>query len=52
MMLEVMKKVVLLNKVIVVYCEDNDLINKGCVYDGKFVKEYGLNGIFFICEVV
>src|SRR6478736_2213785 len=52
MMLEAMKKAASLNKAIVAHCEDNDLINKGCVHDGKFAKEHGLNGIPSICEAV
>lgn len=51
-MLEAMKKAASLNKAIVAHCEDNDLINKGCVHDGKFAKEHGLNGIPSICEAV
>ena len=51
-MLEAMKTAAELDKAIVAHCEDNELINKGCVHDGKFAKEHGLNGIPSICEAV
>ena len=37
---------------IVAHCEENTLINKGCVHEGKFSKENGLNGIPSVCESV
>lgn len=52
MMYEVMKWVVVIDKVIVVYCEDNFLIYGGSVYEGIFFKVNGFNGIFFVCEFV
>lgn len=51
-MLVVMKCVVKLDMVVVVYCEENMFINKGCVYEGKFFEKYGLNGILLVCEFV
>ncbi len=51
-MLEAMRTAAELDKAIVAHCEDNELINKGCVHDGKFAKEHGLNGIPSICEAV
>jgi dihydroorotase len=37
---------------IVAHCEENTLINKGCVHEGTFSKKHGLNGIPSICESV
>jgi dihydroorotase len=37
---------------IVAHCEENTLINKGCVHEGTFSKNHGLNGIPSVCESV
>lgn len=47
-----MKWVVVLDMVIVVYCEDNLFIYGGVVYDGIFVEKEGLKGILNIVEFV
>lgn len=51
-MYEGMIEVVKVNKVIVVYCEDNLLIYGGVMYEGKCSKELGILGILNICEFV
>ncbi|WP_417900609.1 dihydroorotase [Bacillus haimaensis] len=51
-MLAAMKKAASLNMAIVAHCEENTLINKGAVHEGKFSKEHGLNGIPSVCESV
>lgn len=52
MMLEAMKKAASVDKAIVAHCEDNSLINKGCVHEGEFSRANGLNGIPSVCESV
>lgn len=52
MMLEAMKKAASLGKAVVAHCEDNSLINKGCVHEGEFSKKNDLNGIPSVCESV
>jgi dihydroorotase len=52
MMLTAMKKAAELNTAIVAHCEENTLINKGCVHQGSFSNANGLNGIPSICESV
>jgi dihydroorotase len=52
MMLEAMKRAAALNMPIVAHCEENTLINKGCVHEGEFSKKNGLNGIPSVCESV
>ncbi|MCY8232679.1 dihydroorotase [Priestia endophytica] len=52
MMYEAMKKAAALNIPIVAHCEDNTLIYKGSVHDGKYSREQGLNGIPSVCEAV
>ncbi|WP_028398941.1 dihydroorotase [Ectobacillus panaciterrae] len=52
MMLEAMKRAAALNMPIVAHCEENTLINKGCVHEGNFSKEHGVNGIPSVCESV
>lgn len=52
MMLEAMKQAAKNDVAIVAHCEENTLINKGCVHEGKFSKEHGLNGIPSVCESV
>lgn len=52
MMLEAMKQAAKLDVAIVAHCEENTLINKGSVHEGKFSKEHGLNGIPSVCESV
>ena len=51
-MLEAMKQAAALDMAIVAHCEENTLINKGSVHEGKFSKEHGLNGIPSVCESV
>jgi dihydroorotase len=51
-MLEAMQKAASVNMAIVAHCEENTLINKGCVHEGTFSKRNGLNGIPSICESV
>ncbi|MED4463279.1 dihydroorotase [Metabacillus fastidiosus] len=52
MMLDAMKLAAKLGVSIVAHCEENTLINKGSVHEGKFSKEHGLNGIPSVCESV
>jgi dihydroorotase len=52
MMYKAMQKAAELNISIVAHCEENTLIQKGCVHEGKFSKNNGLNGIPSICESV
>lgn len=52
MMLEAMKEAAKIDAAIVAHCEDNSLINKGSVHEGKFSKEHGINGIPSVCESV
>ncbi|GGI14374.1 dihydroorotase [Gottfriedia solisilvae] len=52
MMYKAMQKAAELNVSIVAHCEENTLIQKGCVHEGKFSKENDLNGIPSICESV
>ncbi|MFK9092358.1 dihydroorotase [Bacillus salipaludis] len=52
MMLEAMQKAAALDMPVVAHCEENTLINKGCVHDGTFAKRNNLNGIPSICESV
>lgn len=52
MMLAAMRKARNANMAIVAHCEENTLINKGCVHDGAFSKSHGLNGIPSVCESV
>ncbi|WP_342044271.1 dihydroorotase [Bacillus sp. OTU530] len=51
-MLEAMKRAAAIHMPIVAHCEENTLINKGCVHEGKFSKENDLNGIPSVCESV
>lgn len=52
MMLKAMQKAAAADMAIVAHCEENTLINKGCVHEGSFSKANGLNGIPSICESV
>ena len=52
MMLEAMKQASKVGAAIVAHCEENTLINKGSVHEGKFSKAHGLNGIPSVCESV
>ncbi|WP_147531992.1 dihydroorotase [Bacillus marasmi] len=52
MMLQAMKNAAALDMAIVAHCEDNSLINKGCVHEGEFSKANSLNGIPSVCESV
>ncbi|MGM7720299.1 dihydroorotase [Metabacillus sp. Hm71] len=51
-MLEAMKQAASIGASIVAHCEENTLINKGAVHEGKFSKEHGINGIPSVCESV
>lgn len=52
MMLEAMKKAAKLDMAIVAHCEDNTLINKGSLHEGRKAAELGINGIPSVCESV
>lgn len=52
MMLEAMKKAALINMPVVAHCEENSLINNGCVHEGTYSKANGLKGIPSVCESV
>jgi dihydroorotase len=52
MMLEAMKTAAELDMTIVAHCEENSLINKGCVHEGSFSKTNSLRGIPSVCESV
>jgi dihydroorotase len=52
MMLAAMRKASQANMAIVAHCEENTLINKGCVHEGTFSNDFGLNGIPSVCESV
>jgi dihydroorotase len=52
MMLAAMRKARETKMAIVAHCEENTLINKGCVHEGTFSKNHGLNGIPSVCESV
>ncbi|PLR97350.1 dihydroorotase [Bacillus sp. T33-2] len=52
MMLEAMKQAAALGMAVVAHCEDNSLINKGSVHEGKFSQELGISGIPSVCEAV
>lgn len=52
MMLKAMKQAAALDMAIVAHCEDNTLINKGSLHEGKKSEELGLNGIPSVCEAV
>jgi dihydroorotase len=52
MMLCAMRKAAAVNMAIVAHCEENTLINKGCVHEGSFSERNGLNGIPSVCESV
>lgn len=52
MMLEAMKRAAKEEMAIVAHCEENTLINKGCVHEGSFSEKHGLNGIPSACESV
>ena len=51
-MLEAMKRAAALDMAIVAHCEDNSLINKGSLHEGKKSTELGINGIPSVCESV
>ncbi|SFA75093.1 MULTISPECIES: dihydroorotase [unclassified Bacillus (in: firmicutes)] len=52
MMLKAMKKAAGIGMPIVAHCEEDTLINHGCVHEGEFSKENGLKGIPSVCESV
>ncbi|TLS35265.1 dihydroorotase [Pseudalkalibacillus caeni] len=52
MMLEAMKRAAAVDMAIVAHCEENTLINNGCVHEGTFSKNENLNGIPSVCESV
>lgn len=51
-MLEAMKEAASIGAAIVAHCEENTLINKGSVHEGKFSRKHGINGIPSVCESV
>lgn len=51
-MLNAMRKAAELDMAIVAHCEENTLIHSGCVHEGAYSKEQGLNGIPSVCESV
>ncbi|MDP4164008.1 MAG: dihydroorotase, partial [Bacillota bacterium] len=51
-MLQAMKQAAAIGMPIVAHCEENTLINKGCVHEGLFSDQNGLNGIPSVCESV
>lgn len=51
-MLAAMRKAAANQMAIVAHCEENTLINKGCVHEGSFSEKHGLNGIPSTCESV
>lgn len=52
MMFNAMKQAAGLEMAIVAHCEENSLINRGSVHEGKFSAEQGINGIPSVCESV
>ncbi|MBM4763996.1 dihydroorotase [Bacillus sp. B15-48] len=52
MMLQAMKTAAQLDMAVVAHCEDNTLINKGALHEGKKSAELGINGIPSVCESV
>ncbi|MBT2641198.1 dihydroorotase [Bacillus sp. ISL-41] len=52
MMLEAMKRAAKLDMAIVAHCEDNTLINKGSLHEGRKAADLGINGIPSVCESV
>ncbi|ESU33116.1 dihydroorotase [Bacillus sp. 17376] len=52
MMLEAMKRAAKLDMAIVAHCEENTLINKGSLHEGRKAAELGINGIPSVCESV
>lgn len=52
MMLEAMKRAASAGVSIVAHCEENTLINKGSVHEGRFSEQHDLNGIPSTCESV
>jgi dihydroorotase len=51
-MLEAMRVAAQLDMAIVAHCEDNTLINKGSLHEGRKAAELGINGIPSVCESV
>ncbi|MDC6326476.1 dihydroorotase [Staphylococcus auricularis] len=52
MMYEAMQAAAKVNKAVVAHCEDNSLIYRGAMHDGKRSEELGIPGIPNICEAV
>ena len=52
MMLEAMKRAAKIDMAIVAHCDDNTLINKGSLHEGRKAAELGINGIPSVCESV
>jgi dihydroorotase len=52
MMLAAMKKAAEAGMTIVAHCEEDTLINKGCVHEGSFSEMHNLKGIPSVCESV
>ncbi|MDQ0270307.1 dihydroorotase [Cytobacillus purgationiresistens] len=52
MMLQAMRRAAEADMAIVAHCEENTLINKGSVHEGKFSQVNGIGGIPSVCESV
>jgi dihydroorotase len=52
MMLEAMRRAAAISMPIVAHCEENTLINNGCVHEGIFSEKNDLKGIPSVCESV
>ncbi|MCA1053446.1 dihydroorotase [Rossellomorea aquimaris] len=51
-MLEAMRQAAAIGASVVAHCEENTLINKGSVHEGKFSKKHEIAGIPSVCESV
>lgn len=45
MMLSAMEKAKQCGRIIAAHCEDNSLLNGGCIHDGQYAREHGYKGI-------
>lgn len=52
MMKQAMRKAHDLGLAVVAHCEDDTLVQKGCVHDGEFAKKHNLPGIPSECEAI
>ncbi|WP_044642515.1 dihydroorotase [Risungbinella massiliensis] len=52
MMKQAMRKAHELGLAVVAHCEDDTLVQKGCVHDGEFAKKHNLPGIPSECEAI